>query len=71
MDNIIGIYPHPELIDGSEAVKIKRGVTELAVITLDGPRNTIRTHSGTLYADERKEVYRLVNITGLRLKKGS
>lgn len=38
---------------------VKRGITFLAVVSFDGPRGTIITHQGALYADERKEVYRL------------
>lgn len=41
---------------------VKRGATFLAVVSFDGPRGTIVTHQGALYADERKEVYRLHKI---------
>lgn len=47
---------------------IKRGQTFLAVVSFDGPRQTIITHQGALYADERKEVYRLHRLTAARVK---
>lgn len=42
---------------------VKRGQTFLAVVSFDGPRGTIVTHQGALYAEERKEVYRLHRLT--------
>jgi hypothetical protein len=41
---------------------VKRGDTFLATISFDGPRGTMVTHQGELYADERKEVYRLYEL---------
>lgn len=38
---------------------VKRGDIFLAVVSFDGPRDTLVVHQGALYADERKEVYRL------------
>ena len=39
--------------------RVMRGATFLAVVSFDGPRGTLVTHQGALYADERKAVYRL------------
>lgn len=45
--------------EGETLYNVKRGVTFLATVDFGGPRGTLRTHDGTLYADERKQVYAL------------
>ena len=47
---------------GDRIFIVKAGVMELARVSFDGPRNTIRTHSGALHAEERKTVYRLHDV---------